>query len=449
MPAKPVEWVLVVFYGPESHRATYGRQVKSNKYTKDYIQLSRKADFLAAVENLFLVSQGETSSVPLIFKWPTGSTPGAFIFKSSDRPHLKWETALGAPQAWKMTPNPDDSTAQTIPGNPSYLDFEAAENEFKSLATRGAGQPYLMAVKLRDEPRTLHLRAYLGTPDSEYTWASLARTPTAIQQIASRTSQNSALAWSIFQSGGSLPSVEVANLLHRYKEGDWDISDLSSIDPILGRSLAAYIRNPAYGLFFDSEKNHDAWKEAVAMSADTAASIQGILEALDTHFPALQIDDAAAEAVEFEPTELEAFRTQIQVNNFEVPDSLATVKTRGSAQRAFAEAVKANYHYRCAITGITTRDFLVASHIVPWSEDRRIRLDPSNGICLSLVVDRAFEKGFLLIDDSLRIRVNWNRLSQDSELSRLLREYDGKELSAPRIASPKIEYLRRRRALFT
>jgi len=26
-----VEWVLVVHYGPEAHRATYGRQVKSNR----------------------------------------------------------------------------------------------------------------------------------------------------------------------------------------------------------------------------------------------------------------------------------------------------------------------------------------------------------------------------------------------------------------------------------
>ena len=42
MAANAVEWVLVVFYGPEAHRAAYGRQVQSNRYTKDYIQLSRK-----------------------------------------------------------------------------------------------------------------------------------------------------------------------------------------------------------------------------------------------------------------------------------------------------------------------------------------------------------------------------------------------------------------------
>lgn len=65
MAAQPVEWVLVVYYGPEAHRATYGRQVRSTRYTKDFIQLSRKKDFLNAVTNLFTVTASSTVSVPL------------------------------------------------------------------------------------------------------------------------------------------------------------------------------------------------------------------------------------------------------------------------------------------------------------------------------------------------------------------------------------------------
>ncbi len=52
MATLPVEWVLVVFYGPSAHRATYGR-LDNTKYTKDYIQLSKKAAFLDAVTHLF------------------------------------------------------------------------------------------------------------------------------------------------------------------------------------------------------------------------------------------------------------------------------------------------------------------------------------------------------------------------------------------------------------
>lgn len=52
MAAQPVEWVLVIYYGPSAHRATYGR-LGNTKYTKDYIQLSKKTDFLDAVRRLF------------------------------------------------------------------------------------------------------------------------------------------------------------------------------------------------------------------------------------------------------------------------------------------------------------------------------------------------------------------------------------------------------------
>lgn len=94
-----------------------------------------------------------------------------------------------------------------------------------------------------------------------------------------------------------------------------------------------------------------------------------------------------------------------------------------------------------------TKDFLVASHIVPWSEDQSVRLDPSNGICLALLVDRAFEKGHLLIEDDLTIRIDWERVGDDQALRSQLELYDGQKLNAPTKEAPRPEYLRRRRAL--
>ncbi len=43
-------------------------------------------------------------------------------------------------------------------------------------------------------------------------------------------------------------------------------------------------------------------------------------------------------------------------------------------QRAFAKVVKDNYGWECAITGVKTREFLIASHIVPWADDETIDL---------------------------------------------------------------------------
>ena len=102
---------------------------------------------------------------------------------------------------------------------------------------------------------------------------------------------------------------------------------------------------------------------------------------------------------------------------------------------------------RCAITGIETKGFLVAAHIVPWSIDQSIRLDPTNGICRSLLVDRAFEKGHLLIDDDHTIHIDLDRLGDDVALRSQLEPYEGRTLNAPAKEAPKLEYLRRRRAL--
>jgi predicted restriction endonuclease len=139
--------------------------------------------------------------------------------------------------------------------------------------------------------------------------------------------------------------------------------------------------------------------------------------------------------LEADPDEVEVFRDRIERNSFEVPDSTATVKTSGSAQKAFADRVKSNYGFQCAITGIETKDFLVAAHIVPWSKDQSIRLDPSNGICLSLVVDRAFEKGYLRIEDDHTIRIDWDKVGKDRVLRSQLKPYEGRKLRVTRIGN--------------
>lgn len=451
MTAQPVEWVLVVYYGASAHRATYGRDVRepagSSKYTKDYIQLSRKTDFLDTIKRIFPFAAGVNDFVPLRYEWPTGSATGALTW-SADRPHLKWETSLGAPAAWKMTLVPSDTTAETIPGDPSQTEFEAAERELELLASRGAGQPYLVAVKIRDEPSTLHLRAYLEGANASFGWADLDLTPPLVQELASQTSSNSALAWALFQSGGEAPSAAVEDALTALRDPDTTSLALSGLDRTAGQAVAAYLRRPGYGLFFDPSKNHDAWSQPGPLPEELALSAAEIIAALEDRFPPLPQADAAAEATEPDPSEVEEFREQIEQKDYTVADSTATIKTRGSAQRAFADAVKTNYGYRCAVTGIETREFLVASHIVPWSEDTSIRLDPSNGICLSLLVDRAFEKGYLFIDDDLTLRVDRGRIGTDTALLALLEPHDGATLDAPSREPPRVEYLRRRRALY-
>ncbi len=488
MAAKAVEWVLAIYYGPSAHRATYGR-LGNTKYTKDYIQLSKKQDFIETISRLFVA--GAEGQVPITYRWPTGSTNGSLVFQSADRPHLKWETRLGAPKAWKMTPAPSEVTAETIPGDPHHQDFEAAENELALLGDRGAGQPYLIAVKLNGEADSLHLRAYLKGAHDDFSWASIENAPYKVKELVDETSKSSAIAWSLFDSGGIPIDGDIEHALARLVAGESRTAVIGSLSTATRRSLAAYLRQPGFGLFFDPTKNHDAWLEAAPLPNQLAVDAASTADALDALSPVVETahtvtepqsnrleigsprdvrsaevardgtttvtgsqtavsemdTDSIAENLESDPVETDAFRRQIEQDSFAVPDSTATVKTRGSAQRAFAEAVKNNYGFRCAITGIEAKDFLVASHIVPWSVDRNIRLDPSNGICLSLMVDRAFERGYLLIQDDFSIRVDWAKVNNDYSLTKQLRPYEGQRLSLPARGVPKIEYLQRRRNL--
>lgn len=74
----------------------------------------------------------------------------------------------------------------------------------------------------------------------------------------------------------------------------------------------------------------------------------------------------------------------------------AVVKQRVN-QNVFRSMILANYNTTCAITGITVPELLVASHIVPWAENEQERLNPENGICLSVLYDKAFDQGLISI----------------------------------------------------
>lgn len=446
----PVEWVLVVYYGPSAHRAVYGR-LGGTQYTKDFIQLSRKDEFIDSVESVFPEFKNSETPIKIDYRWPGGASNGALVYRSADRPHLKWETINGAPLVWRMSLNPSELTAETIPGDPSHRDVDAAEKELEKLKKRGAGQPYLFAIKLRGQPRTLHLRAYFLNPEKKYEWASLGLVPEMLRDLATRTTKSRALAWTTLKSGGVLPSPIVSDVFDKVANGQSAEEAILELDDTQRRYILSYLQSPGYGVFFDPGKKQDAWLEASYVLADGPESvIADIVRAASEYItlsPNSPNGDAAAEDMDFSDEEIEALKEQFDEKNYKVLDAFATAKTRGSAQRVFAKEVKGNYGFKCAVTGVQTRAFLVASHIVPWGVDENIRLDPSNGICLSLLADRAFELGYLIINDCLTVEINFDKVGADDVLREYLEPYDGKRISIPTKGSPKVEYLQRRRKI--
>ncbi len=95
-------------------------------------------------------------------------------------------------------------------------------------------------------------------------------------------------------------------------------------------------------------------------------------------------------------------------------------------QSAFRAMILNNYESRCAITGISVPELLVASHIIPWAVNEKERLNPENGICLSALYDKAFDQGFISIDKNNKII-----------LAEKLRRYENEKFYSAHFASIK------------
>jgi hypothetical protein len=81
-------------------------------------------------------------------------------------------------------------------------------------------------------------------------------------------------------------------------------------------------------------------------------------------------------------------------------------------QEFFRRTVLSAYDYRCCITGLAVPRLLVASHIVPWCLDEENRLNPRNGLCLSMLHDKAFDVGIITIAEDMTVMVSRKYMSK-------------------------------------
>ena len=108
------------------------------------------------------------------------------------------------------------------------------------------------------------------------------------------------------------------------------------------------------------------------------------------------------------------------------------VKVR-RVQRFFRQAVMQSYDYRCAISGLAMPELLVASHIIPWAANEKRRADPTNGIALNALYDKAFDKGLITFDEDLRVTLS-GRLKEKMDgflFSSSLLSIEGTSLKVP------------------
>ncbi len=117
-------------------------------------------------------------------------------------------------------------------------------------------------------------------------------------------------------------------------------------------------------------------------------------------------------------------------------------KTTRIGQDFFRNSVLSAYNYRCCITGLAIPNLLVASHIIPWRSDEKNRLNPRNGLCLSMLHDKAFDVGIITIAEDMTVKISRKYfVNTDLFFTSALLAYNKKPIELPKKLCPDNEFL--------
>jgi putative restriction endonuclease len=145
---------------------------------------------------------------------------------------------------------------------------------------------------------------------------------------------------------------------------------------------------------------------------------------------------------ELNPIDKKYAEILIGTENLVGESKIREVKVRVN-QNVFRQIVLANYSSKCAISGIDIPELLVASHIVPWSKNEKERLNPENGICLSSLYDKAFDKGLIGLNLDYKIIVS-DKLKQNIAkpyYQQYFSHLENKAIILPRKYYPKKDFI--------
>lgn len=191
------------------------------------------------------------------------------------------------------------------------------------------------------------------------------------------------------------------------------LTNLASLDPAIiasgrkGLSGASKLDRAIWDEF------HADWEGLVLESTQIRAQLEGS-------------KDSASEIEQPQISTLEDFTGETRTQ---------TVQQRVK-QSFFRRAVLSSYSNRCCITGLSEPRLLIASHIVPWSQDKANRLNPSNGLCLSALYDRAFDQGLMTFDEEWRVVLSQQLKQPEPATERYFLSIEGQKIDLPERFSP-------------
>ncbi|TAN50199.1 MAG: HNH endonuclease [Methylococcaceae bacterium] len=157
--------------------------------------------------------------------------------------------------------------------------------------------------------------------------------------------------------------------------------------------------------------------------------------ALETQNAVRQIEGGVIELCNVEPY------IQSDAEDYEGGEKLVATKVR-VGQSFFRSAVLSAYGFRCCISELAVPQFLIASHIIPWRVDARNRINPKNGLCLSVLHDKAFDSGLIGITADMTVMVSPKlKAFNDRFITETIIQFDGRPLRLPEKFFPSQEFL--------
>lgn len=134
-----------------------------------------------------------------------------------------------------------------------------------------------------------------------------------------------------------------------------------------------------------------------------------------------------------------------QFENSEIPigeEKERLVRTRVN-QSFFRASILSLYNQKCCITGLNIPDLLIASHIIPWSQDEENRLNPRNGLCLNAMHDKAFDKGLITVTTNYTVKISsrFTDYINSDTVTELFLKHNNQKIILPDKFLPDAEFL--------
>jgi len=206
------------------------------------------------------------------------------------------------------------------------------------------------------------------------------------------------------------------------------LSNLASLDPL---QKARGIK----GLSGASKQDGNMWNEFQSRINDLGPESEQLLHDLFTKDDNREVDFLERDRVRLEPSLKPPLGST---------ETTASVRVR-RGQQFFRQTILNSYGVCCCISGINVPRLLVASHIKPWRDFPKERLDPRNGLCLSSLHDAAFDAGLIALDENFDVVLSTKlkRFFPSSALEQNFAQFEGQPIRLPdKLAEPDPSFVR-------